>query len=53
MQQMLAALDSRAELYFDRVSQIRMDAWSIGRVGLIGDAAFCVSLLQVRAQHLR
>jgi 2-polyprenyl-6-methoxyphenol hydroxylase-like FAD-dependent oxidoreductase len=43
--QILAALDSCTELYFDRVSQIRMDAWSRGRVGLIGDAAFCVSLL--------
>lgn len=29
----------------DRVSQIRMDTWSNGRVGLIGDAAFCPSLL--------
>jgi 2-polyprenyl-6-methoxyphenol hydroxylase-like FAD-dependent oxidoreductase len=43
--QILAALDSCTELYFDRVSQIRMDTWSRGRVGLIGDAAFCVSLL--------
>ena len=45
MPQILAALDSCTEFYFDRVSQIRMDAWSSGRVGLIGDAAFCVSLL--------
>ena len=43
--QILASLDSCPELYFDRVSQIRMDARSQGRVGLIGDAAFCVSLL--------
>ena len=43
--QILARLDSCPELYFDRVSQIRMDARSQGRVGLIGDAAFCVSLL--------
>jgi 2-polyprenyl-6-methoxyphenol hydroxylase-like FAD-dependent oxidoreductase len=41
----LAELSGCSELYFDRVSQIRMDAWSRGRVGLIGDAAFCVSLL--------
>src|SRR5271165_1803307 len=33
------------EVYFDRVSQIQMDTWSQGRVGLIGDAAFCPSLL--------
>jgi len=37
------------DLYFDRVSQIRMDPheglWTRGRVTLIGDAASCVSLL--------
>ena len=43
--QILAALDGCTELYFDRVSQIRMDNWWRGRVALIGDAAFCVSLL--------
>jgi 2-polyprenyl-6-methoxyphenol hydroxylase-like FAD-dependent oxidoreductase len=43
--QILAALESCQEFYFDRVSQIRMNTWSRGRVGLIGDAAFCVSLL--------
>ncbi len=43
--QILAALDSCAELYFDPVCQIRMKSWSKGRVGLVGDAAFCPSLL--------
>jgi 2-polyprenyl-6-methoxyphenol hydroxylase-like FAD-dependent oxidoreductase len=43
--QILAELEHAHDLYFDRVSQIRMDAWSRGRIGLIGDAAFCVSLL--------
>jgi 2-polyprenyl-6-methoxyphenol hydroxylase-like FAD-dependent oxidoreductase len=41
----LDALDRTQELYFDRVSQIRMQTWSRGRVALVGDAAFCVSLL--------
>ncbi|MCB9846908.1 MAG: FAD-binding domain [Phycisphaeraceae bacterium] len=41
----LARLDDAEDLYFDRVSQIRMDRWSQGRVALIGDAATCVSLL--------
>jgi 2-polyprenyl-6-methoxyphenol hydroxylase-like FAD-dependent oxidoreductase len=41
----LMALDSCDELYFDRVSQIRMAAWSRERIALVGDAAFCVSLL--------
>lgn len=41
----LAALDGVDDLYFDVVSQIRMDRWSRGRVLLIGDAAGCISLL--------
>lgn len=41
----LAELDQAKELYIDRVSQIRMESWSRGRVALAGDAAFCVSLL--------
>jgi len=39
------ALEASRDVYFDRVSQIRMPAWTKGRVALIGDAAFCVSLL--------
>ncbi|OBH91316.1 FAD-binding domain [Mycobacterium sp. E2733] len=46
---MLAALDDGPggvkDLYFDVVSQIRMDRWSRGRVLLAGDAAGCISLL--------
>lgn len=42
---MLAALDDVDDLYFDVVSQIKMESWSQGRVLLIGDAAACVSLL--------
>ena len=41
----LDELDRTDELYFDRVSQVRMQNWSRGRVALVGDAAFCVSLL--------
>jgi 2-polyprenyl-6-methoxyphenol hydroxylase-like FAD-dependent oxidoreductase len=41
----LSELDRTDELYFDRVSQIRMTGWSNERVALVGDAAFCVSLL--------
>jgi len=42
---MLAELARTDELYFDRVSQIRLPEWSRGRIALVGDAAFCVSLL--------
>jgi 2-polyprenyl-6-methoxyphenol hydroxylase-like FAD-dependent oxidoreductase len=41
----LSELNGTDELYFDSVSQIRMQNWSRGRVALVGDAAFCVSLL--------
>ena len=45
----LDALDGVKELYFDTVSQIFMGpqagSWTRNRVSLIGDAAFCVSLL--------
>jgi 2-polyprenyl-6-methoxyphenol hydroxylase-like FAD-dependent oxidoreductase len=41
----LEQLDACESIYFDRVSQIRMERWSSGRIALVGDAAFCVSLL--------
>lgn len=41
----LDELDRAGDLYFEYVSQIVMDAWSRGRVALLGDAAFCISLL--------
>lgn len=41
----LDAVESCEEIYFDSVSQIRMETWVKGRVGLVGDAAFCPSFL--------
>ena len=41
----LDELDRAPDLYFDRVSQIKMNSWSKGRVALVGDAAFCASLM--------
>ena len=41
----LDAVDAADDLYFDRVSQIRMPRWWSGRTVLLGDAAYCVSLL--------
>ena len=43
--QILEAMQSAGDLYFDRVSQIRMNHWTRGRTALVGDAAACVSLL--------
>jgi 2-polyprenyl-6-methoxyphenol hydroxylase-like FAD-dependent oxidoreductase len=36
--------DNPAGAYFDSVSQVVMDRWSRGRVVLLGDAAWCVTL---------
>lgn len=43
--QILAALERADEVYFDRVSQIRMERWCSGRIALVGDAAAAPSLL--------
>ncbi len=54
--QILAAMETATNFYFDRVSQIRMDPqqglWTRGRVSLLGDAAFCVSLLAGQGSSL-
>lgn len=34
-----------SDVYFDTVSQIRMDTWSTGRVALVGDAAYAPAFL--------
>jgi 2-polyprenyl-6-methoxyphenol hydroxylase-like FAD-dependent oxidoreductase len=43
--EVLAALQTAGDLYFDRVSQIEVPNWTKGRVALLGDACACPSLL--------
>jgi 2-polyprenyl-6-methoxyphenol hydroxylase-like FAD-dependent oxidoreductase len=43
--QILEEMGDVSDIYFDRVSQVRMDSWTKRRTALIGDAAACVSLL--------
>ena len=43
--EILSSLQRVDDVYFDSISQIRMDAWTKGRVALIGDAAACPSLI--------
>jgi 2-polyprenyl-6-methoxyphenol hydroxylase-like FAD-dependent oxidoreductase len=43
--EILARLDDTDDLYFDAVSQIRVQRWTCGRIALVGDAAYCPSLL--------
>jgi 2-polyprenyl-6-methoxyphenol hydroxylase-like FAD-dependent oxidoreductase len=41
----LTKLNDVKDIYFDKVSQIKMDTWHKGKVALIGDAAACPSFL--------
>ncbi|KQP14599.1 FAD-dependent monooxygenase [Methylobacterium sp. Leaf93] len=41
----LAGMDSTEDFYFDVLRQVRMPRWSKGRVGLMGDAAWCATPL--------
>jgi 2-polyprenyl-6-methoxyphenol hydroxylase-like FAD-dependent oxidoreductase len=41
----LAACPPHGEVYYDQVAQIQMPTWSRGRVTLVGDACYAVSLL--------
>jgi len=43
--QIEAEIERARDIYFDSVSQIRMNRWTKGRTALIGDAAACVSLM--------
>jgi 2-polyprenyl-6-methoxyphenol hydroxylase-like FAD-dependent oxidoreductase len=40
---LLDAVDAAPDLYYDTLSQVRMETWSTGRVVLLGDAAYCAS----------
>ena len=41
--ELLEDVATEGEFYFDRICQIRMPAWSKGRVALVGDAGYCPS----------
>src|SRR5260221_4144171 len=42
---LLEKMQTAPDLYFDAVSQIRMERWSQGRAVLLGDAGYCPALL--------
>jgi 2-polyprenyl-6-methoxyphenol hydroxylase-like FAD-dependent oxidoreductase len=44
-QEIIDTLPDADDLYFDTVSQVRMDHWSSGRVALVGDAAYAPAFL--------
>ncbi|MFE4543013.1 FAD-dependent oxidoreductase [Arthrobacter sp. NPDC056727] len=43
--QVLAEWETADDVYFDAVTRIRVPRWNNGRIGLLGDAADCLSLL--------
>jgi 2-polyprenyl-6-methoxyphenol hydroxylase-like FAD-dependent oxidoreductase len=42
--ELLAQARAAEDLWFDSVSQVRLDSWATGRIALLGDAASSVSL---------
>ena len=41
--ELLREVEGSTSFYFDKLCQIRMPAWSRGRVALVGDAGYCAS----------
>ncbi|MGN6369781.1 MAG: FAD-dependent monooxygenase [Phycisphaerae bacterium] len=50
--ELVQAIDKTEDFYFDVVSQVRLPAWSKGRVALLGDAASCPSLISGQGSAL-
>lgn len=42
-ERVLAGIDAADDLYFESIGQVHAPRWSSGRVGLVGDAAYCAS----------
>lgn len=42
-EELLEAMRASKSFYFDKLCQVKMPAWSKGRVALVGDAAYCAS----------
>lgn len=43
--EIIDTLPNADDLYFDTASQVRMDRWSVGRIALVGDAAYAPAFL--------
>ena len=40
---LLAGMDDSDDFYMQSVAQVKLESWSKGRMGLVGDAAYCPS----------
>jgi len=50
--ELVPALFETDDFYFGEVAQVKMERWSLGRVGLTGDAAYCPSPLTGQGSSL-
>jgi 2-polyprenyl-6-methoxyphenol hydroxylase-like FAD-dependent oxidoreductase len=50
--ELLSQIASTKDFYFDTVSQVKMENWHKGRIALVGDAAYCPSLLSGKGSTL-
>jgi 2-polyprenyl-6-methoxyphenol hydroxylase-like FAD-dependent oxidoreductase len=50
--QLVAAMRTADDFFFDTVSQVRMPGWAAGRVALVGDAAYAPALLSGQGTSL-
>lgn len=50
--QLIELIDNCSDLYYDDVTQVRMDSWSRGRVVLLGDAGYAPTLLSGQGTSL-
>ncbi|MDF1678856.1 MAG: FAD-dependent monooxygenase [Legionellaceae bacterium] len=48
----LTLLDTVDDLYFDSITQVKMDKWSKGRIVLLGDSGYCASPLSGQGTSL-
>jgi 2-polyprenyl-6-methoxyphenol hydroxylase-like FAD-dependent oxidoreductase len=49
---LLESMWDAPDFYFDAMAQVRMDAWTRGRVALLGDAGYCASPLSGQGTSL-
>lgn len=49
---LLDGIDQAADFYFDTVSQVEFDQYAVGRVSLVGDAAYCPSFASGQGSSL-